>query len=205
MKPEEQTLSGFTELLASSSPSPGGGGAAALSGALGAALASMVASLTVGKKKYAAFETRLREILPEAKLLYERSLLAIGEDEKCFLPLSRAYGVPKDDPARAAIMEDALHYACSAPLEVMKLASETIELHHELAEKGGDLVISDVGVGVQCARSALLGASLNIRINIGLMKDNQFASELKAETDSLLKKYTALADETYELVQKRLG
>jgi formiminotetrahydrofolate cyclodeaminase len=136
LKPEEESLIHFTQLLASGAPSPGGGGAAALNGALGAALASMVASLTVGKKKYAAFESRLREILPEAQRLYEKSLLAIGEDEECFLPLSRAYGIPKDDPSRAAIMEEALHYACSAPLTVMKLAAETIELHYELAEKG---------------------------------------------------------------------
>jgi len=95
--------------LASPSPAPGGGGASALAGALAAALGSMVANLTTGKKKYAAYQQDIERILEETARLTDRLYGLIQKDEEAFLPLSRAYGIPKEDPARGEVLEAALH------------------------------------------------------------------------------------------------
>jgi len=200
----ELSASSFTEILASSEPVPGGGGACALVGAIGAALSSMVSNLTTGKKKYAEFEPDIQRILAKADDLRKALLLLIDEDAKCFEPLSRAYGIPKDDPTRDEIMENALHLACTAPLSIMKTASEAIELHSELAIKGSTLMLSDVGVGVLCCKTALMGASLSIFINLRLMKEQAYADNLRIEAEALLNKYCALADKTYNEVFEKL-
>lgn len=200
----EMSAGSFAELLASSAPVPGGGGASALVGALGAALASMVGNLTTGKKKYVEFEPDLQCILQKATLLRTELLTLIDEDAHCFEPLSKAYGLPKDDPTREDVMESALRLACTSPLDIMKKTAEVIELHTELAVKGSSLMISDVGVGVMCCKTALMGASLSVYINVRLMKDRNYAEALKAETDTLLQKYAALADRTYSSVLEKL-
>lgn len=201
----EMSARSFSEVLASSEPVPGGGGASALIGALGAALASMVANLTTGKKKYAEFEPDIQRILKKAAELREALLPLIDEDAKCFEPLSKAYGLPKDDPDRDAVMEDALRLACTAPLAIMKTAAKVIDLHAELAVKGSTLMISDVGVGVLCCKTALMGASLSIFINVRLMKDQAYADALKDETDALLEKYCPLSDKVYAQVLEKLS
>lgn len=200
----ELSARSFTEVLASNEPVPGGGGASALTGAVGTALASMVGNFTAGKKKYAEFEPDIQRILKEADELRITLLNQIDEDAKCFEPLSKAYGIPKDDPKRDEIMEDALRLACTAPLAIMKTVAKAIELHAELAVKGSSLMLSDVGVGVLCCKTALMGASLNIFINVRLMKDTPYASNLKAETEALLDKYCTLADKTYTEVFEKL-
>ena len=200
----ELSARSFTEILASAEPVPGGGGASALVGAIGAALSSMVGNLTTGKKKYAEFESDIQRILAKASELRNTLLMQIDEDAKCFEPLSRAYGIPKDDPKRDDIMENALHLACTAPLAIMKTAAEAIELHAELSVKGSSLMLSDVGVGVLCCKTALMGASLSVFINVRLMKDCSYADKLKSEAESLLDKYCALADKTYAEVFEKL-
>lgn len=200
----EMPSKSFTEVLASSEPVPGGGGACALVGAVGAALASMVGNLTTGKKKYAEFEPDIQRIVSEAARLRKALLPLIDEDAKCFEPLSKAYGLPKDDPERDEVMENALRLACTAPLAIMKTAAEVIELHAELAVKGSSLMLSDVGVGVLCCKTALMGASLSVYINVRLMKDRAYAEALKAETDALVAKYGELSDKTYADVFEKL-
>lgn len=200
----EMSASSFTEILASNEPVPGGGGASALIGAIGTALASMVGNLTTGKKKYAEFEDDIQRILAKADELRTILLSLIDEDAKCFEPLSKAYGLSKDDPTRDEVMENALRLACTAPLAIMKTAAEAIELHAELAVKGSSLMISDVGVGVLCCKTALMGASLNIFINLRLMKNLEYAEALKVETDTMLSKYCSLADNIYADVFEKL-
>lgn len=200
----EMSARSFTEVLASSDPVPGGGGASALVGAIGTALASMVGNLTTGKKKYAEYEDDIQWILKKSDELRNTLLPQIDEDAKCFEPLSKAYGLPKDDPSREEVMENALRLACTAPLAIMKTAAEAIELHAELAVKGSTLMLSDVGVGVLCCKTALMGASLSIFINVRLMKNREYAEALKAETDALLLKYRELADKTYADVFEKL-
>lgn len=200
----EMTAQAFTDMLASKEPVPGGGGASALVGAVGTALASMVANLTTGKKKYAAFEPDLHRILDQAEMLKAELLAEIDEDARCFEPLSRAYGIPKDDPERSEKLEDALRVACSAPMEIMRTAARTIDLHAELLEKGSALMQSDVGVGVLCCKTALEGASLNVFVNAKLMQDKEYAEALCDEAENLLKTYGVRADGVYKAVLAKL-
>ncbi|MGI5978542.1 MAG: cyclodeaminase/cyclohydrolase family protein [Oscillospiraceae bacterium] len=200
----DMTVQTFTDVLASKEPVPGGGGASALVGAIGTALASMVGNLTTGKKTYAAFEPDLKRILEQAEMLRGELLAEIEEDARCFEPLSQAYGIPKDDPQRAETLESALRVACSAPMEIMRTAARAIDLHAELVEKGSAIMQSDVGVGVLCCKTALQGASLNVFVNAKLMADKAYAQELCDEAESLLETYGQRADETYAAVLAKL-
>ena len=200
----EKSCKEFTDELSTKAPVPGGGGASALVGSVGVALGSMVANLTAGKKKYAEFEDDIQRILAESETLKDHVLGLADEDAKVFEPLSRAYGIPKDDPTRDAVMEDALKKASSVPLEIMKDCCRAIDMHAELSEKGSMLAISDVGVGAVCCKAALMGASLNVFINTKSMKDRVFAGKLNAEADAMLEKYTKIADETFDSVLGRL-
>lgn len=200
----EKSTHEFTELLASNAPVPGGGGACALVGAIGAALASMVANLTTGKKKYAEFEPDIQRILNNAGELRQKLLAQIDEDADCFVPLSKAYAISRDDPQYNIIMEEALRYACTAPLDIMKTAAKAIELHEELSIKGSRLMLSDVGVGALCCKTALMGASLSVFINLQSMKDELYAAKLEAEVNELLDKYCVMADKTYYSVLDKL-
>lgn len=193
----------FASALASREPVPGGGGASAMVGALGAALASMVCNLTIGKKKYAAYEDDLKRILARADGMRQELLELIDADAEAFFPLSKAYGIPKDSPEREEVMEAALKGASRAPIEMMRLAYEAIELHRELLEKGSALVISDVGVGVECCRMAVRGASLNVFINAKDIKDREFADGLVKEAKELIEKSDKLADEIFGSVINR--
>jgi formiminotetrahydrofolate cyclodeaminase len=194
----------FCDALDSKEPVPGGGGASALAGALGAALAGMVCSLTVGKKKYADVEPRINEIWEKASSVKARLVAAIDKDAECFEPLAKAYGMAKDDPERDRVMESALRTACSAPLEIMRLAAETVGLLEELREKGSTLAVSDVGVGASMAKAALTGASLNIFINTKLMKDREYAEALNSEAAELMNKYAPMAEKIFDSVLDKL-
>ena len=126
----------FTALLASDAPAPGGGGAAAMAGALGAALCGMVASLTTGRKKYAAVEDEIQQLLERCNTLHERLLDMVAADAEGFLPLARVYGMAKDDPARPAALQAATETACGAPLRMMALCLEALEAADRLADIG---------------------------------------------------------------------
>ena len=132
----------FVEILASDAPAPGGGGAAALVGAVGTALGNMVASLTVGKKKYAAVEAEIAELKAKCDTLQQELLDQVQADELGFLPLAKAYTIPKDDPNRDAVMEEALEQACQTPLKIMTLCSEAIGCMQIFAEKGRAFILS---------------------------------------------------------------
>ncbi|MEL7608496.1 MAG: cyclodeaminase/cyclohydrolase family protein [Bacillota bacterium] len=204
----DQTCKEFIDKLASSAPVPGGGGASALVGALGAALGAMVANLTSGKKKYADVQQDIERLLAQAEILIGDLSVLIDKDAEVFEPLSKAYGLPQNTPEektlKEATLEAALRTACEAPLAIMEKAAEAIELHKELAQKGSRIAISDVGVGVLFCKSALMGASLNIFINTKLMKDRQYAEELNVRTRSMISRGAALADSIYKNVEDSL-
>jgi formiminotetrahydrofolate cyclodeaminase len=164
----------------------------------------MVGSLTVGKKKYADVEADVLEIMGEAESLRIKLLKLMDEDAVVFEPLAKAYDIPKEDPNRAEIMENALKLACTVPMDIMRTACRSIELLKELGQKGSALAISDVGVGVGCCKAALMGASLNVFINTKSMTDREYAAEVEAEADGLLIKYCAIADDIYSSVVRRL-
>ena len=198
-----QSCTAFASALASKAPVPGGGGASALVGALGAALASMVANYTIGKKKYAAVEDDVKAVLARAEALREKLLALVEEDAAAFEPLSRAYAIPKDDPGRDAVMEDCLRAAAAPPMELLRLSCQAIDLHRELMDKGSVMVLSDVGTGVIFCWAALYGAALNVKVNTKLMKDRAYAEAMNAEADALVDKYWKIADQVYEAVMGR--
>lgn len=194
----------FTEELASKAATPGGGGASALVGAVGAALGCMVGNLTVGKKKYADVEEEIQAILVEMEAIRKELLRLVDADAEAFIPLSKAYGIPKDDPTRAEVMESALRLACSVPMDLMRTLGKAIELHEILGQKGSRLALSDVGVGVLCCKTALQGASLNVWINTKSMTDRTYAQAIEAEADAILERYCPLADRIYADVLREL-
>ena len=200
----DKSCTEFISALASKDAVPGGGGASALGGALGMALGSMVGNLTVGKKKYADVEADIYAIMDKAAALQTELLHLVDQDAVVFEPLSKAYGIPKEDPNRTQIMEDALRLACTVPMDIMRACAKAILLHEELAQKGSALAISDVGVGVVFCKSALMGASLNVFINTGSMTDKEYAKNLETEADELLTTYCALADKIYSSVVSQL-
>ena len=117
----KKSCSAFTEALASNAPVPGGGGAAALAGALGTALGSMVANFTTGKKKYAAYEADIQAALQSMAQIQSRLLALVDADAEAFAPLSAAYAISKDAPGRAETLEKAALHACEAPREMAAL------------------------------------------------------------------------------------
>ena len=200
----DKPCSEFVEVLSSKAAVPGGGGASALVGAVGMALGAMVGNLTVGKKKYADVEADIIELLDKAAALQAELLRLVDEDAVVFEPLSKAYGIPKDDPTREQVMEDALKLACTVPMDIMRLCARAIELHDEFAKKGSVLALSDAGVGVIFCKSAMQGASLNVFINTRSMTDKNYAGSIEAEADAILGKYTQMADEVFDSVTGRL-
>lgn len=201
----ENTLTDFTSALASRAPVPGGGGAAALGGALASSLASMVCALTSGKKKYAEFEDDIQRIAKRAEELRIALLAGIDEDAAAFEPLSRAYSIPKDAPERARVMEEALRAACRPPMDIAERCGQVIELLAELSRKGSAIAVSDVGVGAQLARAALISAGLNVRINLRSMADREYALSLRERLDALEEKYIPMADGAFGHVMERIG
>ena len=191
----------FVEVLASDAPAPGGGGAAALVGAIGTALGNMVGSLTVGKKKYADVEAEIIALKAKCDALQTELLNQLEADEINFVPLAKAYGIPKDDPNRDKIMEEATIVACSTPVKIMELCCEAMEAIAVFAEKGSRLAVSDAGCGAVCVKAALQAASLNVFINTKTLKNREVAEEMNAKCLGMLDKYGAMADEIFETVK----
>ena len=195
-----KSLGEFAGELASAAPVPGGGGASALVGALGAALGGMVGALTVGKPKYAAVEEEVQELINRAERLRAALLRCVEEDAAAFAPLAKAYAIPKDDPAREETMEACLRTAAAVPLKIFDLCCEAIELHRELAEKGSRLAVSDVATGVAFCWGALYGAAVNVKVNTKLMRDRAYAAGINARVDAGMEKYRPIAERVYESV-----
>lgn len=191
----------FVEVLASNAPAPGGGGAAALVGAIGTALGNMVGSLTVGKKKYAAVEAEIVALQKQCDALQTELLDQVEADDIGFVPLAKAYGIPKDDPNRDAILEEATVTACAVPMHVMELCCQAIDAIAVFAEKGSRLAVSDAGCGAACCKAALQAASLNVFINTKSLKNRETAQALNDKANAMLDKYCPLADEIFAQVR----
>ena len=191
----------FVEVLASDAPAPGGGGAAALVGAIGTALGNMVGSLTVGNKKYADVEAEIIALQGKCSALQKELLDQVEADEKGFVPLARAYGIPKDDPARAETLEKATVTACQVPVRIMELCCEAMEAIAVFAAKGSRLAVSDAGCAAVCVKAALQAASLNVFINTKTLKDRALAEEMNARCLGMLETYGAMADGIFETVK----
>ena len=193
-KLSEQSCKDFAALLSSKAPVPGGGGAAALAGALGVALCSMVGNFTTGKKKYAAYEEDVQRMLQAGEVLRGRLLALVDADAEAFEPLSQAYAIPKDDPSRATVLEEATLNACKAPLEMVVCCGEALMLLEEMLEKGSRLLLSDVGCGALLCKAAMESAALNVFVNTGSLADRTVAAEMERQVDAALEQYLPVAD-----------
>lgn len=191
----------FVKVLASSEPVPGGGGASALVGAIGTALGNMVGSLTVGKKKYADVEAEIIALKAKCDGLQDMFIQQIAADAKGFEPLAKAYGIPKDDPNRDKVLEEATVTACQVPIRIMELACEALDAIAVFAEKGSRLAVSDAGCGAVCVKAALQAASLNVFINTKTLKDRKTAEDMNKKCLDMLDKYCALADQIFNTVK----
>ena len=161
----QQSCADFTALLASSAPTPGGGGAAALMGALSAALCAMAANLSRDKKRCAPWSASLTEIAERAELLRLQQLGQIDADAEAFAPLARAYRLPKDSPEAAVEKERATRGACEPPLAMLRLCVQTVPLLERLLEQASPLLLSDVGCAAAACRAALDCAAMNLWVN----------------------------------------
>ena len=197
----QNTCRDFVTALASSAPVPGGGGAAALAGAVGTALGNMVGSLTVGKKRYADVESEIIALKAKCDALQSELLDQVAEDAKGFEPLAKAYGIPKDDPDRERVLEEATVSACQAPMRIMELCCEAIEAVAVFAEKGSRIAVSDAGCGAVILKAALESARLNVFINTRSLKDRATADGLNAKANAMLDQYCAMADGIYDAVR----
>jgi methenyltetrahydrofolate cyclohydrolase len=208
MQIKDLSLQTFLDQLASGSSTPGGGSAAGVMGAMGAALVGMVCQFTVGREKYAAVDAQMREVL-DASEAARRSLTdAIAADVAVFDQVMAAYGLPKtsDDEkaARSAAIQLALRDATDVPLACARACAEVIRLSATAAEHGNNNVISDAGVAVMAAYAGLKSAALNVYINVGNIKDEAFASSRVTEIEALVAEAEAAVVRVFEAVRAKL-
>lgn len=205
----KMTIEEFTNELASNSPAPGGGSVAALSSSLGASLASMVFSLTVGKKIYNEYDDEKKKLiddsLAEAKILKDRFLNLIDEDTKEFNKLMAAFKLPKATDEEKAIrsqkIQEGYKGATEVPLTTARETMKIFDLLKVASEFGNPNAVSDAGVGAMIAMTGLEGAVMNVKINLSSIKDKNFVNRVSDECEMLVKK----ANEKKEVILKEVN
>lgn len=190
----------FVAALGSSAPAPGGGGAAALVGAIGTALGNMAGSLAIGKQKYADVEGELLELTARCTRLQQALLDQVEGDELGFLPLAAAYKIPKGTPNREQDLNAAKVAACQAPLRIMELSAEALQCIAVIARKGSRLAVSDAGSAAIFCRAAMQAASLAIFSNTKTLTDAAAAAEIDGRVSHLLDTCCPLAEDVFRYV-----
>ncbi len=205
----ESTIEAFLDGLASQSATPGGGSAAAIMGAKGAALVSMVCHLTIGKKKYADVEAEMKAMLVKSEALRRALTGMVQDDVKAFDQVMGAYGMAKETDAekaaRSEAIQAALKQATDVPLNCCRAARAVIDIGAKAAEKGNLNVISDAGVAVLAAYAALRSAALNVYTNTKMITDRGFAAYKLTELEGLLGGADALTEKAYAIVKGKLS
>jgi formiminotetrahydrofolate cyclodeaminase len=205
----ELTIEAFLEKLASSAPEPGGGAAAALVGAAGAALVSMVANLTAGREKFASAEADMQAARARADALRAALLEAIDRDAKAFRGVMAAYKMPRETDeqktARRLATQEALRAASRIPAEVVALCEDVAAWSRVAAEKGNPQVISDAAVAALLADAAAESAALNVRINVASITDAELTGSLWAEVEGRLGRIRATRDQVVRMTYERIG
>ncbi|MCR4407048.1 MAG: cyclodeaminase/cyclohydrolase family protein [Anaerolineae bacterium] len=198
----------FLDELASSAPAPGGGSVAALAGALGAALVSMVCNLTVGKPKYADVQNDIQALLEQSEALRRELVDLLEADVQVYTSVSKAYKMPRDTEeekaARQEAIQAALKEATAVPMKVAEACVKILDLCTPAAEKGNVNAVSDAGVAALMAEAALRSAALNALINLGAIRDEEFVRKERARLNALLEGKPALKDKIYDLVVAKL-
>ncbi|HEX2916594.1 MAG TPA: cyclodeaminase/cyclohydrolase family protein [Chloroflexia bacterium] len=205
----ESNLPDFIARLGSSEATPGGGGAAALSGASAAGLVTMVARLTTGKPAFAAIEERLQQIIAQGDRLQSELLGAIDDDALAFEQVMAAYGLPRstdeEKKTRQATLQPALVGATESPLQIARRCLQVVQMAAELAETGNPQTITDAGTAATLAEAALQGAVFQARVNLKSIKDSAYVTEKKAEIESLLQTAQAARSRALAAVNQKLG
>ena len=185
----EQKTTDFLEVLSSAAPVPGGGSISALNGAIATALTEMVANLTIGKKKYADVEGQMKTIATEAALIRERLIRDIDRDSEAYDRVFAAFKLPKETEEqiaqRARAIEDATKEAAIVPMQVAEEIASVMETVIYVAHKGNRNAVTDACVAMMTARTCVLGALLNVRINLASIKDEAFVKQMKVKADHL--------------------
>jgi formiminotetrahydrofolate cyclodeaminase len=198
----------FVEELASASPAPGGGSVSALAGALGAALVSMVANLTIGKEQYASVEEELEEALGKARALQQELVVCVDEDTEAFNQVMAAFKLPKgtdeEKQKRSMAIQEATKQAARLPMRVAECCLEALALTRIMVAKGNPNALSDGGVAALMAFAGLHGAIYNVQINLGSIKDQEFVKEMEERKEQVLSEGKALRDEVLLLVETKL-
>jgi formiminotetrahydrofolate cyclodeaminase len=204
MNAAELTTSSFLEILAAGQPTPGGGGAAALTAGQAAALISMVINFTVGKKKYADVEAEMQGYLVRSEQLRRDLLAEVDADAAAFEAVSATYSMPKETEeekaARTAALQEALKHAAAVPFGVAEQSLAIIELAEPVGAKGNSNVVSDAASALYLAYAALKCALVNVNINLKFIKDEVFVTEWSAKTADMLQR----ADAAYAAARKAI-
>jgi len=199
----------FCNETASDSPAPGGGSVAALMGALGASLGGMVANLSAGKRGWDDKLQYFSGWAVKGQKLKDELLFLVDEDTAAFNKVMDSFALPKasaeEKTARSAAIEAATKYAAEVPLKVMETASKSYALLAEMAEKGNPASISDVGVGALATRTCIEGAALNVRINLGQLKDEEFKSDLQEKLRKISADSEAQFKAIIQVVESKLS
>lgn len=204
----DKQLRDFLDELASGSPIPGGGSAAALSGATAAALVCMVCNLTIGREKYKDAEAEMKEILAKAEDLRGELLKQMDADSEAYGRLAETFKMPKatdeEKAARSAAIQAALVMATKVPLEIARLCGEVMSLCPAIAARGNKNAVSDVGVAVAMAEAGLCSAALNVKINLATIKDATFVEEMTRALASYTDGKSAFREEVLREVEARM-
>ena len=195
----------FAKALGSGDATPGGGAGAALAGALGAALAAMVCNFTIGRRKFESVEPEMRALLARSDQIRDELLELVESDARAYDAYLEAAGLPKDDPAREAKLQEAVIGAIHVPLRAAVLAADVLALAEPLAERGNPRLVSDAGVAAILADAALQAAALNVRANYPSLRDGRVRDESEAVLARLFAAGRELKPRVLKLVEKRTG
>lgn len=187
----DQTIGSFLDALAAKQSTPGGGGAAALTGAQAAALISMVINFTLGNKKYADVEAEMQGYLTQSESLRQTLTTLADRDVEAFNAVSACYGMPKstdeEKAVRTTAMQRALKGAAEVPFEIAQACLGVIKLAGPVGEKGNANVVADAASALYLANAGLQGAFVNVNINLKYIKDSAYVTEWSAKRDALLR------------------
>ena len=204
----EKKLSNFLDDLASDLPAPGGGGAAAVSGAMGACLISMVARLTFGKKGYEDFWAEMEQVISQSDQLYKKLSVQIDEDAAAFNDVIAALKMPKEDEnqirIRTEVLQQTFKRAVEVPYTIAQNCMEVLNLAELLVEKSNTNVISDIGVAAEVALAGLESTLLNVRINLPYIKDEQFVITKRKQMESLADSAKSIKARVLDIVKKKI-
>ena len=203
------TVKGFLDKTASNEPVPGGGSISALNGAIASALAEMVANLTIGRKKYAEVEDIMKELAPKFDALRERMVKDIDRDSEAYNRVFDAFKLPKETDEEKELRKKAIQretkYAAQVPMEVARAVADILPAIATVARKGNQNAVTDACVAMMCARNAILGALLNVRINLTSINDQAFVEQMAKEANRLEEEAISQEAEIMNYVKEQIG